>query len=844
MNAFRRILLIAFVQLLLSQGYAQHFPSKQYMTADGMPTNSVFDIAQHHSGMMWFMTKAGPTLYDAKNWITFSDSLELPSSFNSKVFISGDSVWVAGINKKRFTINYFHNGAWNYIDPPSGPILLGSHLDFHISGSGKKSEIFVCQASNIYHYRPTEEKWTQQKITGAAILSIHEIDGSVLTCTSKGVYQWSGEEFVPFPLPYQDLPNKNTLTLAIREDLLHLLGNNWYAEIANDSVQLLMQDVGISRLSQFTQSSLLIANDELILYSSGSPARIIDNNRMTWKNLLIQGKNLDIGSTCIFQDIENNIWVSDSRGLFKFNVSQFINYNGSSGLTSNEVSSIFQLKDGSMLLANPWALNHIKEDAIEHYLLGTAPGINFRILDIEKHGKKIYMAANDGGLLVYDPDRLETPERILYGPNVAITSCAVYNGKLYVSGNKGLFEVQDGTFKQKSTFGAIRNMVVIDDQLLLLTFAQGLFFFDGQELKQYKSEDFDLNSGYQAAVFNDQLVIGTRNGLATISNEKIQPWDELSLYSPVYGLLVDSKNRMWIGTDHGIYVYESGTLSLYDIDDGLSGNEANRNAIIEDDKGWIWIGTEKGVSVFRGNKQITGIVNQEVILHSIQSANGKQLTKEENILPFDENSILVSFSCLSYIDEEKIDFRCRLNQDESWIELSTGTTSVSFPNINYGTYTFEIQSRFDEEEWGDSSTFEFIVSKPYYFQWWFILASVLSIIILVRVFFYFRYLVLLRTKEKLKKEVQLRTKEITELNLHLEEKVKERTSELNTKNKRLEEYAYINAHHLRGPATKIMSALAAAELDGISNKEMIAILNESVQELDKVIISINDTLHK
>ena len=96
----------------------------------------------------------------------------------------------------------------------------------------------------------------------------------------------------------------------------------------------------------------------------------------------------------------------------------------------------------------------------------------------------------------------------------------------------------------------------------------------------------------------------------------------------------------------------------------------------------------------------------------------------------------------------------------------------------------------------------------------------------------------------MKNQVATRTKEITLLNEQLEKKVKERTQELENKNLQLEESAYLNAHHLRGPLTKMMSALQVAEIsdDEIMDKKLFSILKESIGELDAVIYSINDVL--
>ena len=130
-----RYLLFAFTVVCFANITAQHFPSKQYMTSNGMPTKSVFDIAQHASGIMWFMTKAGPLFYDTKEWHSFPDSLNLPCLANAKIYIPNDTVWVAGLSKNSFTVNYYSNEKWESVPLPPDETLLNGKISFCVAST-------------------------------------------------------------------------------------------------------------------------------------------------------------------------------------------------------------------------------------------------------------------------------------------------------------------------------------------------------------------------------------------------------------------------------------------------------------------------------------------------------------------------------------------------------------------------------------------------------------------------------------------------------------------------------------------------------------------------------------
>lgn len=82
---------------------------------------------------------------------------------------------------------------------------------------------------------------------------------------------------------------------------------------------------------------------------------------------------------------------------------------------------------------------------------------------------------------------------------------------------------------------------------------------------------------------------------------------------------------------------------------------------------------------------------------------------------------------------------------------------------------------------------------------------------------------------------------ISQINESLEEKVKERTAELEQQNKQLAEYAFINAHLLRGPLANIMGIVGLLEDSprDESEQELVEILRTSTDKLNEVVHKIN-----
>jgi tetratricopeptide (TPR) repeat protein len=103
-----------------------------------------------------------------------------------------------------------------------------------------------------------------------------------------------------------------------------------------------------------------------------------------------------------------------------------------------------------------------------------------------------------------------------------------------------------------------------------------------------------------------------------------------------------------------------------------------------------------------------------------------------------------------------------------------------------------------------------------------------------------------RTSQRLDYEHRIKqhNKEIAHINEGLEQRVKQRTEELEIQNKRLVEYAFINSHLLRGPLSRILGLINLMEHDHtMKDSEMLDLLRKSGDELDQVVGKISNALN-
>ncbi len=85
---------------------AQSYFFKEYNEEDGLPSGTVFDIAQDSLGRMWFATRNGIVSYDASRWNYFNDKKVFNQLSFVRLALDGNgTIWT--INQSDINELYF-----------------------------------------------------------------------------------------------------------------------------------------------------------------------------------------------------------------------------------------------------------------------------------------------------------------------------------------------------------------------------------------------------------------------------------------------------------------------------------------------------------------------------------------------------------------------------------------------------------------------------------------------------------------------------------------------------------------------------------------------------------------
>ena len=264
----------------------------------------------------------------------------------------------------------------------------------------------------------------------------------------------------------------------------------------------------------------------------------------------------------------------------------------------------------------------------------------------------------------------------------------------------------------------------------------------------------------------DELWVGTSSAgvLRFRISSHLVPLSPLS--SPTIGsntimfLKRDSRGWMWIGSDHGIDMFNGRVWRRFEKSCGPSSNDMDEGAVYEDIDGSMWFGTSHGLSHLLDPAHLPA----ERALHPLIT----RVTLGERALDmtsplhlnWSREPLIVSFAALDFRRERSIQFRYRMvGVDAGW--NNTSANEVRYAGLPAGRLAFEV-SAFDPVHGGVSMPTALVIKirAPWWHRWWCYALEILAVCLVVVGAWQLRIRLLLRGQRLLEQMVQDRTREI------------------------------------------------------------------------------------
>ena len=782
---------ISFVIIFLwvfGNSLGQTFKSSKQIRGFDLTSESIYAINQDANGFIWLATDKGVRYSDGISMKQLPEEVIL-ESFGTQLLTTDQDghVWIYQSRGKP-VVYYYDLSAWHRI-----PLSIAkeveessqSNTQLYVGGSGKEKSLFLVVGDQI----------VVQDMAGVLIRK-YDIDvgfcgkftsfftsaeGDLHFMFNNCVFKLTDENIEEVYLSTENLPD------PILKVVYNELDSSYYylaknALYKSDRLGQIDKPLfgGFSGIINSEKDSygLFENNGHLyFFYNSHLYKRNFRSKAVTEISVSDELNVKHVQSS--FVDREGAIWLGTYRGAAILPSLRFQNFDQRIGLPETDISAIhylapstyilgynngYQIWDGTKMLksvefSNP---NEAKLSRV----------MNF---SRDKFGK-IWFGAYKTGLGYINPESfnwqnvsLPTDEPVNYvevreDTLFVITHNHLWKAPIDENGPTASFTeyLEEVTQQENFSKNFIRKTGKIQDKWIIMDNGENTY-----------SNDPDVGrthiriSGYDYLQRNDTLLIATENGLFYLQDDKLKPFavNGVTVRNPVYAMLEDEKNRLWLATNFGVSILENNRIRQFNERNGLIGNEINRGALQKAGGGRIFIGTQNGVSVYIPEEDNQQIIAPKTYIEQITVVSDVSVPASTSNIPYSYNNVSVDYRAVSFAAWPYLTVRYKLiGLDDEWRTIENPRESrLYFNNLPPGEYQLMLKSSLGQQI--DSEVIyadPFTVNYPYYLQGWFIALVVIVFvglgILLNFLFVQFRYQGVLKS-DLARKKVEIKKTE-------------------------------------------------------------------------------------
>jgi ligand-binding sensor domain-containing protein/putative methionine-R-sulfoxide reductase with GAF domain len=835
-----------------------NYPFRHITQQDGLLHNDVYSITQDDKGYIWIAGLNGIQRYDGVNFVNYTSALINPA----ESFVPGGDMIAdkknklllvytsSGFQKKQFSENRF-----TFYNPEN--LLIDSASSFtHYQEKnnqqwllGQDAAYYFDSVSNKYvpycqNFVPENKKNTSPIVTDSSTDNTWiAIYPQLYLFDKKNKKIWSSlnnPQQHPLLQSVFNGKSKNTVRFVMIDHLQNIWVTTWYDNLYrydNTTKKVSTYSLAATKAQETNKKttpeglmvSYILEDDNHTIWLATENAGLLRYNpeKNNFDYCIAQEKNsngiqYNYKINRLFQDKEQNIWVSTDKGISIFNpYRQYFNsirYEENSDLTipKNEIVNIIKTTAGSIFIGT-YGGGITEYDKQFRFKKNTHfKGLwqynkvwSFQQLD----DKTIWIGCQHGYLHMYDiltgaTKTLQPPEmekktiRCMEKDNKGNIFFGLHSGEI-VKWDKQLqkfFTCRD-SFKIPEP---VINIYIDKARHCWVSTAQGFKEFDPEKMiytntwPPDKNNTTSISSKYCQGIeeLNDStLLIGTIYGGLNFFNKRTKIFSHLTTAdglpsNTIYALKKDTAGHIWFTTDYGLYKFNPASKKFipYSMEAGLikSSFTANHFYPLQDGQ-WLTFTATEAISFspykaahpdnLNPKIEITGfnLFNKAIFIDSLLNEN------KPVRLSYKENFFTIEFAVLNFSGVQQTNYYYRLTGiDKDWVNNGT-KRFAGYTDLKPGEYIFEVKAE-QAESSGEITSFKITITPPFWKTWWFI--TFISFCTLFLIFLF------IRGREKSFKAIAAEKLKVQQLNaeqykskLELEQIINYFSSSLIDKNK-------------------------------------------------------------
>jgi ligand-binding sensor domain-containing protein/putative methionine-R-sulfoxide reductase with GAF domain/anti-sigma regulatory factor (Ser/Thr protein kinase) len=828
----RLIILLLLISLTAVCTKAQlpfNYAFRHISQTDGLLHNDVLSITQDGKGFIWIATINGLQRYDGVNFINYTDKLTHPEQ--------GFSGWVNMYADKKAGVLWLQNPThtekmepgnnhFNLYDADKPLIdsaatfttlreannqqwLLGNNSLYKYDSSTKKY---------IFYYINIHPENTHQSSAMAADDNTNTwFEGYpalyLLNKKNRTIYSSKNNPgFHPLLQAVADgIPKKNAERFVFTDSRNNVWATTWWDKFYR-------YDNSTGRVTTYSLAAIKAKEDDSKITTGVLLINYIfeDDHQTIWvatenAGLLRYNTETDNFDYCItrennssgirynykifqlFQDKEQNIWVSTDKGISIFNPYRQ-NFNSIRheetnplSISKSEIENFIQAPGGDMLIGT-WGGGVAVYDRHFNFKKNIPfagdPDKNKVWSFMQVDDETIWIGCQHGYLLVYNTgtgntQTLQPPQmegytiRCMEKDSKGNILFGLHSGEIVRWDKK-----QEKFFACRDTFKIIDpviNIFIDNTQHCWVSTYEGFKEFDMEKMsftntwlpdKKNTTGIFSQNCRGIEEYNDSTILIGTVHGGLNFFNKRTKTFSHLTTAdglpsNTIYALKKDAAGHIWFTTDYGLYKMNLADKKItpYSIEPGLINSSFKANKFYPlQDRQWLTFTSTEAISFFpnkaeygenrRPRIEITGfkLFDKSIFIDSVKDA-GKPVR-----LSYKENFFTVEFAALNFSGLQQTNYYYRLTGiDKDWVNSGT-KRFANYTDLQPGEYFFEVKADTN----GAITSFKIIITPPFWKTGWFISIITFSILLLSFLF--------IRGREKSFKAVAAAKLKVQQLN--------------------------------------------------------------------------------